>query len=158
MVETENRTKSKTNEMASYGGEFESYLISALNDSLLKKSKSTPNQTSTRMPNEVTLWIRSNKEFAVHKLVDWKRWEEPHHSRLLAWWQSPRDYHQRHKVLRQRTLLCWQEEHNATSRKLNQLKIIMYVLVLGFIRWGASWHLWQINCAQAVWSQDSRME
>ena len=40
MVETENRTKSKNNEMASYGGEFESYLISALNDSLLKKSKS----------------------------------------------------------------------------------------------------------------------
>ena len=41
MVEAENRT-TKTNKeqnLASYGGEFESYLISALNDSLIKKSK-----------------------------------------------------------------------------------------------------------------------
>ena len=39
MVETENRTRKVQNDMAAYGGEFESYLISALNDSLLKKSK-----------------------------------------------------------------------------------------------------------------------
>ena len=39
MVETENRTRKQQNEIAAYGGEFESYLISALNDSLLKKSK-----------------------------------------------------------------------------------------------------------------------
>ena len=43
MVDTsDNRMQSKkTNEnIASYGGEFESYLVSALNDSLIKKSKS----------------------------------------------------------------------------------------------------------------------
>ena len=40
MVETENRTRTKHSEMAAYGGEFESYLVSALNDSLIKKSKS----------------------------------------------------------------------------------------------------------------------
>ena len=39
MVDTENRARKAQNDMAAYGGEFESYLISALNDSLLKKSK-----------------------------------------------------------------------------------------------------------------------
>ena len=41
MVEAENnRSKSKKeSNIASYGGEFESYLISALNDSLIKKSR-----------------------------------------------------------------------------------------------------------------------
>ena len=42
MVETEKRTNShytKEQNLAAYGGEFESYLISALNDSLIKKSK-----------------------------------------------------------------------------------------------------------------------
>ena len=46
MVETDNRARKVQNDMAAYGGEFESYLISALNDSLLKKSKFDNPETS----------------------------------------------------------------------------------------------------------------
>jgi len=39
MVDTENRARKVQNDMAAYGGEFESYIVSALNESLLKKNQ-----------------------------------------------------------------------------------------------------------------------
>ena len=75
MVETETRTKSHAKEqnLAAYGGEFESYLISALNDSLIKKSKSYVFTVTVLASNMSFAYIRPNQELAVHKLVGRKR-------------------------------------------------------------------------------------
>ena len=63
MVETEKRTNShytKEQNLAAYGGEFESYLISALNDSLIKKSKYQLIELAIRVLNVNCIQYRLN--------------------------------------------------------------------------------------------------
>ena len=68
--------------------DFETYLISSLNDSLIRKS--------------IALFInidRWDKEFEVWQLVVGKQREEYDHSLLSLGWQPTWDHHQGHQVL-----------------------------------------------------------
>lgn len=79
---------------------FEDYLVSILDESLLKKSK---------LPPPADLFYRRHQGHPVRELVDRGQGQESHQRYLPARRPASRDHHQGHQVLRQGDLLGREE-------------------------------------------------
>lgn len=93
----------------------------------------------------VCFCFRLDKEFAVHLLVGGERREEQHHHHFQTGWTASRDHYQRHQVLCERAIQCWQKKY-----KLARL--------LGPIRWRFGRCFWQSNCAETSWLKNIGVE
>ena len=149
--------------------DFETYLISALNDSLLKKSKSSHPQSLwwftslfilCNANSTASAWVRVFRGHNKHSfwvLVDWGPREEYDNGDLPPGWQSAWDHHQGHQVFCQGNLRMRETQECHHHCKWHSLSYAL-VLVLGPLCGGQDWHLRKVDWAEVVRPEDSRVE